>query len=88
MLVRRAHVFLENGDISAARLLLRRAAEAGDVRATLALATTYDPVVLRQIGALGAKDDIAQARHWYQKASELGSAEAVMRLQRLAQETR
>jgi TPR repeat protein len=45
-------------------------------------------VVLKQIGALGAKEDLAQARAWYQKASELGSAEAITHLQRLAQETR
>jgi hypothetical protein len=87
-LLQRGQVYLENGDISAARPLLRRAAEAGDVRATLALARTYDPVVLKQLGALGATADIAKARAWYQKASELGSAEAVMRLQRLAQEAR
>jgi hypothetical protein len=87
-LLQRGQVYLENGDISAARPLLRRAAEAGDVRATLALARTYDPAVLKQLGALGATADIAKARAWYQKASELGSAEAVMRLQRLAQEAR
>jgi hypothetical protein len=87
-LLKRGEKFLENGDISAARLLLRRAAEAGDARAALALATTYDPLVLKQIGALGAKADVAQAQTWYQKASELGSAEAVVRLQRLAQEAR
>ena len=87
-LLKRSETFLNNGDIAAARLLLRRAAEAGEARAALALAATFDPVVLKQLGAVGAKDDIAQARAWYQRASQLGSAEAGTRLQQLAAEAR
>jgi hypothetical protein len=87
-LLKRSETFLNNGDIAAAQLLLRRAAEAGDARAAVALAATYDPLVLKQLGAVGAKDDIAQARAWYQRASQLGSTEAGTRLQELAREAR
>jgi TPR repeat protein len=87
-LLKRSETFLNNGDIAAARLLLRRAAEGGEARAALALAATYDPLVLKQLGAIGAKDDITQARGWYQRALQLGSTEAGTRLQQLAQETR
>ena len=86
-LLNRAEKFLQDRDIAAARLLLRRAAEAGDMHAAIALAATYDPVILKQLGALGARADIARARAWYQKASELGSAEAKLRLQRLSQDS-
>jgi TPR repeat protein len=44
--------------------------------AALALAATYDPLVLKQLRVVGAKEDIAEARVWYQKAAQLGSAEA------------
>jgi hypothetical protein len=87
-LLKRAENYLQNGDIAAARLLLRLAAEAGDAPATIALAATYDPEILKQLGALGAKGDVAKARAWYQKASELGSPEAQLRLKRLTQDAR
>ena len=72
------------GDIAAARLMLRRAAEAHNARAALALAATYDPLVLKKIGAFGVSPDIATARRWYEKAQEYGSAEAPRRLELLA----
>jgi hypothetical protein len=85
-LVERGQSFLENGDIAAARLLLRRAADAGHVQAAIGLAGTYDPVVLREFGVLGVVPNIETARAWYEKASQLGSAEAQRRLLRLAQQ--
>jgi TPR repeat protein len=86
MLLKRGEAALENGDTAAARLLLRRAAEAGEARAAIALAATYDPHTLRRLGAIGADADVAQAETWYRKASELGSAEAAQRLQQLARQ--
>jgi hypothetical protein len=86
-LLRRGQLALENGDISAARLLLQRAAEAGDAQAELGLAATYDPLVLSRLGALGLKADIAQARAWYQKAADSGLDEAAQRLRQLAQQS-
>jgi TPR repeat protein len=76
---------MANGDISAARLMYQRAAEAGDAMAALALAETYDPLVLRRVNPKGGiTPDVALAHTWYEKAMELGSAVAPERLERLA----
>jgi len=79
-LVRRGEDSLAQGDIAAARLILGRAAEAHDARAALSLGTTFDPVVLRQLHAIGFRPDIAQARAWYERAAGYGSSEAAQRL--------
>src|SRR6266540_6021307 len=42
--------FIVAGDLASARLVLQRAAEAGDPRAALMLAGTFDPIVLEKIG--------------------------------------
>ena len=57
------------------------AAQAGDSGAALALASTYDPLVLQRLGERGLAPDIAMARFWYEKAKELGSKEAPERLE-------
>jgi TPR repeat protein len=76
---------MANGDISAARLMYQRAAEAGEATAALALAETYDPLVLRRVNPKGGiTPDVAQAHAWYEKAKDLGSAVAPERLERLA----
>jgi hypothetical protein len=80
MLVKRGNEFIANGDLAAARLLLRRAAEAGSAEAALALGATFDPVVMQRLGAIGTTPDITQARQWYQRAAELGSSAASQRL--------
>src|SRR5262249_33640816 len=46
--------------------------------------TTFDPLVIQRLGVLGAHPDIGEARHWYQRAAELGSNTAAQRLARLA----
>jgi TPR repeat protein len=84
----RSQALVGQGDIASARLMLIRAAEAGDARAALALGATYDPDVLKKLGVLGVAADPAQAHAWYTKAVELGSPEASLRLERLAQATR
>jgi hypothetical protein len=85
MLVSRGEDYLTNGDLASARLLLRRAAAAGSANAALALGATFDPLVIRRLGAIGAEPDIARARKWYQKAIELGSTAASRQLATLAQ---
>ena len=80
--------FLIIGDVTAARLAFRRAAESGDAQASLALGGTFDPLVLKSLGAVGVAADPAQARGWYQKAAELGSRDAPQRLNQLAQSVR
>jgi hypothetical protein len=79
-LVKRGEAYLAQGDIAAARLILRRAAEARDARAAFSLAATYDPAVLRKLPVVGFRPDVAQARAWYAKAAEYGSADATQRL--------
>jgi len=75
---------LARRDIAAARLMLVRAAEAADAGAALALAKTYDPMALGDVGLRGAFADPAMARTWYEKAREFGSTEAERRLHMLA----
>ena len=82
-LLKRGQELFETGDLSSARLLLRRAAEARDPRAALILAATYDPIVLKELGVYGAAPDVAMAQAWYEKAREFGSREAPRRLELL-----
>jgi hypothetical protein len=82
-LMRRGEDFLKNGDIASARLILRRAANAGHAQAALALGVTFDPRFLAEQGVLGFAPDVGQARAWYERAAELGSSEAQRRLDRL-----
>ncbi|MBV9559532.1 MAG: hypothetical protein JOY90_03575, partial [Bradyrhizobium sp.] len=83
-LLKRGEGFIANGDLASARLVLQRAAEAGDAQAALSLAGTYDPIALEKLGFQGPKPDIEKARTWYQRAQELGSRAASARLQLLA----
>jgi hypothetical protein len=83
-LVNRGADYIKSGDLASARLLLRRAAEAGSASAALMLGTTYDPLSIQQLGAIGVVPDVAQARQWYEKAAALGSEAASERLAKLA----
>ena len=83
MLLKRGKDALSTGDLASARLLFRRAAEAGSAEAALALGATFDPLVIRRLGAIGAAPDTAQARQWYQKAVALGSTTASQPLAQL-----
>jgi hypothetical protein len=80
MLMKRAKDMLAVGDFPPARLLLRRAADAQEPNAALLLAQTYDPQVLGTRDVRNINADLAAARNWYQKAAQLGSAEAQRRL--------
>jgi hypothetical protein len=82
-LLKRGQEFIASGDLAAARLVLQRAAEAGDVRAALALAGTFDPNLLAKLGKPQLAD-AALARLWYERAQQFGSAEAPGRLEQLA----
>lgn len=82
-LLNRAKGLLTAGDISPARLLLERAADAQEAGAALLLAQTYDPDVLGTQEVRNIIADPAAARTWYQKAAQLGSADAQRRLSQL-----
>src|SRR6266508_222762 len=84
LLVRQGEQFVAAGDLVTARTVLRRAAEAGDANAAVALGATYDPTVLAKLGVMGMGADVEQARRWFQAAESLGSAEATRQLRVLA----
>src|SRR5262245_30231199 len=83
-LLKRGEELVAAGQLGAARLVLRRAAEAGNSHAAFALAITYDPILLRALNVIGVAPDIAMARAWYEKAKEFGSVDASKRLEVLA----
>jgi len=83
-LLKRGEELVAAGQLGAARLVLRRAAEAGNSHAAFALAITYDPILLRARNVIGVAPDIAMARAWYEKAKEFGSIDASRRLEVLA----
>jgi TPR repeat protein len=79
-LMARARVLLVQGDISAARVVLERAAEGGNAPALFALAETFDPAVLSSWGTLGTQGDVAQAQELYARALAGGVTEAKERM--------
>ena len=82
-LMNRARALLAAGDIPPARLLLERAADAQEPGAALLLARTYDPEVLGTRDTRNIITDPATARAWYERAAQLGSADAQRRLSQL-----
>jgi TPR repeat protein len=82
-LMKRAKGLIAIGDIAPARLLLERAADAQEASAALLLAQTYDPDVLGTQDIRNIIPDPAMARAWYQKAAQLGSADAQRRIAQL-----
>lgn len=73
----------EQGNIGAARQFFMRAAEAGLALGAIRLAATFDPVELARLNVQGVRPDRDEARRWYERARELGAAEADERLARL-----
>ena len=84
-LIRRGKNLLNDGDFAAARVLFERAANAGSAEAALALGSTYDPNVIKRLGAIMVKPDVEKARQWYQLAADRGSAAASLQLANLPQ---
>jgi TPR repeat protein len=85
LLVERGRALFEAGDVAAARLFFRRAANAGDAAAAVAMGATYDPDVLAKRFIRGIEADAQEARVWYEKARLLGSPEGPRRIEMLAQ---
>ena len=86
-LVARGDTFLGTGDITSARSFFERAydgaAGADSGLAALQLGATFDPIVLGGAGIRGVSADPVQALSWYQRARELGVAEAEQRIKAL-----
>jgi len=75
-LIKRGTDILKEGDFVSARLLFKRAADASSAEAALALGLTYDPSVIKQLGAISVTADFDSALKWYGIAADHGSAEA------------
>jgi hypothetical protein len=86
-LIKRGQELAAQGDIAGARLLLRRAAEAGDPQAMQALGASYDSTALAKLKVIGVAPDDARARAWYERAAAAGAPEAGRRLEQLAGRT-
>jgi hypothetical protein len=84
MLMTQGLDFLKAGDLEAARIGFGRLADAGNADGVLALASTYDPRYLIEHHVVGVRGDEAKARALYQRARELGSAEAGRILEQMA----
>ena len=79
-LLRRGEEMVRLNDLAAARLLFRRAADAGSGEAMLALGQTYDPAVLISTGSMRLADH-EQAKRWYESAAATGNVAATQRLE-------
>lgn len=76
----RALAHAAKGELQGAFLLYRYAAEKGDMNASVALATMYDPATYNaQTSPLPAANP-AEAARWYEPAAQAGQAEAQYRL--------
>jgi len=82
-LIAQGERYLAQGKVAGARLFFRQAADAGYARAAMRLAATYDPVELSILKVQGIAPDPLEARKWYERARELGAADAEERLARL-----
>ena len=82
-LLARGDWFLATGDITAARLLYKRAAYAGEARAAVRLGETFDPVYLDGSHLRGLQGDRDMAVFWYRHARDLGATGVASRLKRL-----
>jgi hypothetical protein len=85
LMMKSAATLVANGDISAARMMYQPLAEEGEAMAAIALAETYDPLVLRKSNITRRiTPDVVLAQSWYEKARALGSTVAPERIERLA----
>jgi hypothetical protein len=83
--VKKGDELLAAGNVEAARQFYERAADMGLAQGALALAATYDPNELARRQVVGGlQPDPAAAQRWYERARELGAAEAEDRLRRLS----
>ena len=82
-LLQKGEDHLSEGNVSAARLMFEKAADAGLAQAAMALAATFDAAELARLSVRGIQADAKEARRWYERALQLGSRDAEQRLRRL-----
>lgn len=82
-MVARGERELSQGNVSAARQFLLRAAEMGLARAAFVLGSTYDQHEFVRLRIQGVQPNPSLARKWYLRARELGETEAGNALLRL-----
>ena len=75
----RGDASLSAGDIASARLFFQRAADAGDSRAAMRMAMTFDAAFLDRAGVHGLRGDPEQAAFWYRRALDLGEVKTERR---------
>ncbi len=80
---RRAKGYLQQNDISSARMILQYAASQGSGLSAMALAETYDPHFARRLNLPNITTSRPDARKWYTMASRLGIKSANARLKAL-----
>jgi hypothetical protein len=74
--ISRADSMISRGEVHSGRLLYEYAAEAGSGSAALRLGETFDPAFLGLSGLRGVRGDPLKAAQWYERARQLGVAEA------------
>ena len=74
---------LADGDVIGARMFFKKAADAGDAQAAVAMGATYDPNLFSSLKVQGMRPDVPLARQWYERAVNLGSKDARDRLDSL-----
>jgi hypothetical protein len=83
-LIKHGQKMVEVGYLAGARAYFKRAVEAGSGEAAVLLGATYDPAFLEKMGAQGIKPDLKEARSWYERAKQLGVADADAKLDELS----
>jgi hypothetical protein len=82
-LLARGDWLFATGDVASARLLYRRAADAGVARAAVRLGETFDPVFSGPPHLRGLDRDSSIAAFWYSRARDLGATGVASRLKSL-----
>jgi hypothetical protein len=84
VLLQRGEELMRQGGVAAARLIFEELAVQGSGKGALALARTYDPAIVRDTPTSAISHDVEEAIKWYERAAELGIAEAQVRRAEIA----
>jgi hypothetical protein len=84
VLLARGRELVQQGGISAARIIFEELAQKGSAQGALALARSYDPAYIPDPRMSAVAADANKALMWYRRAEELGSDEARARLAEIA----